>query len=131
MGNNEKQEILYDLDNVQDYIDSAIFYLNERNEKEMAITHLNYAKETMRDIKKAIESIAKPPVNILIEITEKIANDPKMPCMVVDWADETYRKLTDQEQTVRVDDLLVLNEIAKDFERGLFMLDHRLASQNK
>jgi len=81
--------------------------------------------------KKAFESLAKPPVNILIEIIEKIANDPKMPCMVVDWADETYRKLTDQEQTVRVDDLLVLNEIAKDFEHGLCILDHHLASQNK
>ncbi len=131
MENNEKQEILYDLDNVRDYIDSAICYLSKPANKEMATKSFNSAKETLRDIKKAIESIAKPPVNILIEITEKIANDPKMPCMVVDWADETYRKLTDQEQTVRVDDLLFLNEIAKDFERGLFMLDHRLALQNK
>ena len=81
--------------------------------------------------KKAFESLSKPPVNILIEITEKIANDPKMQRRVVDWADETYRKLTDREQTVKVYDLLVLNEIAKDFERGLFMLDHRLALQNK
>lgn len=70
-------------------------------------------------------------MNILIEITEKIANDPKMPCMVVDWADDMYVKLNDGKQQVNVDDLLVLNECAKDFERGLCILDHHLASQNK
>jgi uncharacterized protein (UPF0147 family) len=129
MENNEKQEMLNDLDNVRDYIDGAIFYLNERNDKEMAIQNFNSAKETLRDLKKSIESHAKPPLQILLEPTEKIANTPNMPRRIVDWADETYRKLTDQEQTVRVDDSLVLNEIAKDFERGLCILDHHLASK--
>lgn len=36
MENNEKQEILYDLDNVRDYIDSAICYLSKPANKEMA-----------------------------------------------------------------------------------------------
>lgn len=67
------------------------------------------------------------PYATLVSTCEQLANDPKLPGFIVDWADELYVHLMDRTATVLVEDMLLLSTFADDWQSGLMAIDAALA----
>ena len=68
------------------------------------------------------------PVATMIDMTEKLANDSKLPSRITDWASTMYDTLTTDSAVLCVDDLQVLGTLVEDQEHGLYQLDRHLTA---
>jgi hypothetical protein len=64
-----------------------------------------------------------------IDTCETIANNHNLPSRIVEWAEQLYDQLTSSSSftMVRVEDLLLLDQVIADHEFGLSRIDHSLA----
>lgn len=71
------------------------------------------------------------PIADLVAICERIANQPKYPARIVDWASDLYDRLVDPKAMVRVEDLALLQAVGEDVEYGLGLIDNALARRGE
>lgn len=66
-----------------------------------------------------------------VKTCEKIANDPKLPARICDWADDIYRRFYHAESwaqpNIRVGELNLLELFEEDAEFALSLIDAALA----
>jgi hypothetical protein len=64
-----------------------------------------------------------------IDTCETLANNHKLPSRIVEWAEQLYDQLTSSSSftMVRVEDLLLLDQVIADHEFGLSRIDQALA----
>ena len=66
-------------------------------------------------------------LSLLVDSAEKLANDPKAPAALVDWASAVYDQLIDGEARVSVRHLRMLSVLADDYEQGLIGAGYMLS----
>ena len=64
-----------------------------------------------------------------IDTCEILANNHKLPSQIVDWADHLYDQLTSSSSftMIRLEDLLLIEQVIADYEFGLSRIDKALA----
>lgn len=69
-------------------------------------------------------------LSLLVDAAEKLANDPKAPAAVVDWACMVYDQLNDGEERISVFNLRLLSFLVDSYEHGIVAIGYRIAIEN-